>query len=552
MEAKAKSYLIILVSACLSGLATILPNQLGLIAWVSVSGFFAVLFTNLCSARARLRHFYLMGLTYFAVFYACAFHFFFYMHPLDFTGIYGLASILVVFFCWIGLSALQAAISALFIMLIGAIARGGLFRRFRWALIPVCACTLVLLEWFQTVGWWGVPFARLSLSQTVGEIFFGSAAYFGSYFITLCIALFNAAFAYLYLVLCGKFEVSKRAVCARTLSLIALCVFVLNLTLGIVNTVTTDKATAREEKITVAVVQGNFSSKTAYSADPYDIIEEYAYLTAEVCRRDVDLVIWPETAIPYPVSEGGALEKKIAAIARKNKVPILYGALRYTDTYYNCTFLAHPDGVIDTTVYKKRHLVPFGEYMPMRDILALFLPFLEDISMLSSDMTPGEGTEIFEVDGIGKIGSIICFDSIYETLTRDTVRDGAELIALGTNDSWFCDSVAIYLHNNHARMRAVESARYIARAAVTGVSTVISPTGKILAQTELLCEDYAIGRVSLRSTRTLYSYIGDIAVALCFATILCAAGYAIYLKKASNITNDEIATQSGGEENEST
>ena len=509
MKTKYKNPSFASLSAIITGLSVILPQQLGWLAWGGLIGFFYML---LCFAEegASLGKYYRAGLLFFTVFYACAFHFFLYMHPLDFTGIYGFASVLVVVFCWVALPLLQGAISAVFIMIFGLCARLGSFRKVRALAVPTLAVGFVMLEWFQTVGWWGVPFARLSLSQTIGSFFFGSASLFGSYFITLCVCAVNASLAYL-LFLCKRDGTCSLMKNLRVWGTVALSVFMLNLTLGIITTTVTDSRCADEEKLTVAVLQGNFSSKSAYDADPFDIVAVYQDLTREVCKGgEVDLVVWPETALPCTVREGGSLENEVRQIAKECGVPIIWGGLRYgVDTYANCFFYTHSDGKMDTTIYQKRHLVPFGEYMPMRGILTLILPFMEEISMLSKDMTPGDGTEIFEAQGIGRVGSLICFDSIYENLALDTVRDGAELIVLGTNDSWFSDSVAIYIHNNQARLRAVETGRYIARSAVTGVSTVISPSGKVLAETKLLTEDYAVATVSARSARTLYSYIGN-------------------------------------------
>ncbi|MBQ8289456.1 MAG: apolipoprotein N-acyltransferase [Clostridia bacterium] len=533
MKAKYKNSLIATLSGIVTGLSVILPSQLGWLAWGGIVGFFYLLLAFV-GEGASLGRYYRTGLLFFTVFYACAFHFFLYMHPLDFTGIYGFASVLVVVFCWVALPLLQGSISAVFILLFGLCARLGAFRRARALEVPTLAVGYVMLEWFQTVGWWGVPFARLSLSQTIGSYFFGSASLFGSYFITLCVCAVNACIAYS---LIGLKQGGARSLIKnlRLWGSVALSVFLLNLTLGIATTCITDSRCESEEKLTVAVLQGNFSSKSSYDADPFDIVAVYQDLTKQVCEGgEVDLVVWPETALPCTVNPNGSLENEVRLIAKECGVPIIWGGLRHDiDTYANCFFYTHSDGEMDTTVYEKRHLVPFGEYMPMRSILTLILPFMEEISMLSSDMTPGYGTKLFDVEGIGKVGSLICFDSIYEDLSLDTVRDGAELIVLGTNDSWFSCSVAIYIHNNQARLRAVETGRYIARSAVTGVSTVISPSGRVLAETELLTEDYATCEVSPRSDRTLYSYIGNTLVLVCALFFIGVLAFGIYERKTA-------------------
>ena len=145
-------------------------------------------------------------------------------------------------------------------------------------------------------------------------------------------------------------------------------------------------------------------------------------------------------------------------------------------------------------------------------------------------MTPGDDSAIFYTD-IGKVGSLICFDSIYETLARDSVKDGAELIAISTNDSWFSDSAAIYMHNNQARLRAIECGRYVARAANTGVSSFITDTGIILGEISPLTDGYLCAEVYLSDSRTLYSLVGNLFVYLCGISITIPFAYEIYDKK---------------------
>ena len=109
----------------------------------------------------------------------------------------------------------------------------------------------------------------------------------------------------------------------------------------------------------------------------------------------------------------------------------------------------------------------------------------------------------------GKIGGMVCFDSIYESVALDGVRCGAELLTVSTNDSWFDGSAAIRQHTAQAVLRAVECDRYVCRAGNTGFSCIISPTGEIISSIEPKTRGFAIGEVGMRSTRTLYSYIGN-------------------------------------------
>ena len=170
------------------------------------------------------------------------------------------------------------------------------------------------------------------------------------------------------------------------------------------------------------------------------------------------------------------------------------------------------NGKIDLdNFYYKRHLVPFGEYVPLRDFVRVVFPMLDQVSMLSDDVIPGEDSNLFD-SKYGKIGALICFDSIYEPAALDAVRDGAELIVIGTNDSWFFDSSGVYMHNAQAQIRACETGRYIVRSANTGVSSVIDARGNILDIEPPLQEGYVIADVTFRSAKTLYTYVGNLFV----------------------------------------
>ena len=166
--------------------------------------------------------------------------------------------------------------------------------------------------------------------------------------------------------------------------------------------------------------------------------------------------------------------------------------------------------------YAKRHLVPFGEYVPMRDLIMTLIPPLAEVSALDGDISPGDDSALFETSW-GQIGSLICFDSIYETLALDSVRDGAELMLISSNDNWFYDSAAVYQHQAQAQFRAIETGRYFVRAASSGISSVIAPDGELLARIEALEEGYAVAEVYTRETKTPYTVIGNLFVYLCIA-----------------------------------
>jgi apolipoprotein N-acyltransferase len=141
-------------------------------------------------------------------------------------------------------------------------------------------------------------------------------------------------------------------------------------------------------------------------------------------------------------------------------------------------------------------------------VIEVLIPPLADINMLASDLTPGAESNVIETP-YGNIGGLICFDSIYEILTLESVENGAELILLPTNDSWFTDSAALSMHNAQAQLRAIESGRYLARSANTGISGVISPCGEIIKSAGWNKQTSISHSLTLNNNITYYAKYGD-------------------------------------------
>jgi apolipoprotein N-acyltransferase len=178
--------------------------------------------------------------------------------------------------------------------------------------------------------------------------------------------------------------------------------------------------------------------------------------------------------------------------------------------------------------YAKRQLVPFGEFLPFENVLTRVLPFIENIALFNSRLAPGDGSRLMYINGVN-YGGLVCFDSIFARLARQSVRDGADILIISTNDSWFRDSAAIYHHNAQAVLRAVQNNRYVVRSANTGISSFISPTGRILRQTEVFERTAITQEVGLARGMTLYTRFGEII--LYFAFGFTGVNIALKLKK---------------------
>ena len=509
-------FLLLFVGGVLTGLTLVLP-VIGFIEWFTLVPVGIVLLIRASAPEVRLRSLYLDGLVFFYSFYLTCFHWFTYLYPLDFVdGMTKTGALVVVIVAWFGLSLLQALLSATFFVLIGGLFRSRFCKKFFLSKLFLAGIAWAICEWSQTIGWWGVPWGRLPIGQTHYLWGIQNASWLGSYFITFMLVSVNFLLAYALL------EIASSNV-VRMCAGIALGLLVFQYASGAVIYLTTNVTAG--EKIKVACVQGNISSSEKWNPDNNEkTLQTYKKYTEEAAEQGAELVIWPETAIPYDIT--GTMQyyaDMFADMARENNIYLLVGAYVSDEenNSLNSLICFTPNGEMMDTVYSKRHLVPFGEYVPLRPLIETLIPPLAELVLSSDDITPGEGSQLIETDEGISLGGLICFDSIYEELTLESVQDGAELICLSTNDSWFIDSAALYMHNAQARLRAVESGRYVARAANTGISSIINSRGEILDELGALVDGVLICDVYATDKNTVWSVIGNSFVY--FGIVVCLA-----------------------------
>jgi apolipoprotein N-acyltransferase len=156
------------------------------------------------------------------------------------------------------------------------------------------------------------------------------------------------------------------------------------------------------------------------------------------------------------------------------------------------------------------HLVPFGEYVPLKRIFFFAAPLVEAVS----DFSAGDEATLLPVNG-HPVSTAICYEIVYPGLVRRFVQGGSELLTTITNDAWFGRTSAPYQHFEQAAMRAVEEGRYLVRAANTGISGIVDPYGRVLAATGIYQPAVTIGDVRFIRTLTVYARIGDVFAYAC-------------------------------------
>lgn len=276
----------------------------------------------------------------------------------------------------------------------------------------------------------------------------------------------------------------------------------------------------------VGVVQGNISQDEKWTAArKEDTVDNYLALSRDILEnQDVELLVWPETALPfYPQKD--PLMGKVRGFVKDESVNLLTGAPYFvlkTQTkegqkpidYYNSGLLINASGKLAGRYYKQ-HLVPFGEYVPIRS----YLPFLEPLVESVGDFTAGSNYEPLHAGSI-KAGVLICFESIFPEISRREVEAGSNLLVNLTNDAWYGRSSAPYHSLAMSVFRAVETRRSMVRAANTGISGFVEPTGTIRSQSQLFVSAALSETMVLIDEQTIFTRGGHWFAALCLVMVM--------------------------------
>ena len=279
--------------------------------------------------------------------------------------------------------------------------------------------------------------------------------------------------------------------------------------------------------IRVAVIQGNILQHEKWNPALRDaIIGRYVTMTRQAVERGATFVLWPESALPVYFEEDPVRAAVVRRLAREYKITMLIGSDQIerirpeaaledpANKNYNAAFLVNPDGST-ADVYRKMHLVPFGEYVPLQRILFFVGPIVEAVSAF----TPGTEATLLPVEG-HKVSTAICYEVIYGSLIREFVTEGTELLTTITNDAWYGRSSAAYQHWDQASMRAIENGRFLARAANTGISGFVDPYGRVLEKSRLFEPAVLAQDLRFLQHRTVYSRTGDLIAWLSLAFVL--------------------------------
>lgn len=364
----------------------------------------------------------------------------------------------------------------------------------------------VSTELARTYFWSGFPWVLLGYSQTTVLPIAQVASIVGVYGLSALVAFVSAALSHFVIF-------RSRAAMGVAAAILAALALWGNYRLS------NDSLTQQGDSVRVALVQGNIPQDQKWDpAQAHHILNTYLALTRDAARQGAQLVIWPESATPFFFEEDHLGAGRIREVVKETGIELLLGSDQMEHSkppaFYNAAFLLRRDGSV-ARVYRKMHLVPFGEFVPLKDLLFFVGPLVE----AAGEFTPGQSMELLPTSR-GPISTAICYEIVYPALVRHSVLEGSQLLTTITNDAWYGHSSAPYQHFLQASLRAIEQGRYLVRSANTGISGIVDPYGRVLQQSRIFERAVLVGDVRMLDTRTIYGRIGDAFAYLCSAITL--------------------------------
>jgi len=273
----------------------------------------------------------------------------------------------------------------------------------------------------------------------------------------------------------------------------------------------TKKTNPAPHPVRIAVIQGNIDQSVKWDPTHQSkTLSVYERLTRATYPDKPDLIVWPETSVPFFFQDSKEYAPRVLTLSKESGALLLFGSPAYekhaTRTrYYNRAYLVRPDGHA-AHYYDKVHLLPFGEYVPLKKILS----FVNRLVPAAGDFEAGDRIAPLRYGNIS-MGVLICYEVIFPELARAHAREGANVLVNLTNDAWFGMTSAPYQHLCMAAFRAVENRMPMIRAANTGISAYIEPQGRIIARSGLFDEAVLMGSFRLVTPpTTFYARFGDI------------------------------------------
>jgi apolipoprotein N-acyltransferase len=373
----------------------------------------------------------------------------------------------------------------------------------------------VTLEFLRTYIFTGFPWSSLGYSQYNCLILIQIADITGIYGISFFVACLNGALFDVYHYVKRRHEKPLFSEVYTLAGFIFLALFVAATVAYGYFRLNANPLPGKTLKI--SLIQGNISQDKKWDkAFQNQVMETFEVLTRESLDWSPQLIIWPETSLPFILGGDEELTDQFLAFQKKLNTYLLVGATTAkiidSKNYFlgNSAILFSPEGKA-IGVYDKIHLVPFGEYVPLKR----FLSFFNALAQGMGEIRPGEELKVMDMI-VAKFSPVICYEIIFPGLVRQFANEGAEIIVTITNDAWFDISSAPYQHFSMAVLRAVENRMPVARAANTGISGFIDAKGHIVDTTDLFVEAVLSKEITFNAfNKSFYTLYGDMFSFVC-------------------------------------
>jgi apolipoprotein N-acyltransferase len=284
-----------------------------------------------------------------------------------------------------------------------------------------------------------------------------------------------------------------------------------------------------ERTLRLALVQGNIPQTLKFDpAEKLMILERYRSLTDSILPAQPELIIWPETTTPEAVRYDLESFSLVTNLAQQARAYLLTGTIDVTPysrpvEAFNGAIMIRPDGTVGE-IYHKIHLVPFGEYVPLRKLL----PFMKWFTPITDSFERGQDFTVFHLPELS-FGVVICFEDTVPEVYRGFVKRGVDFMVNLTNDAWFKESPAAEMHLANAVFRCAETRRWLIRGTNNGVTCAVDPFGVVRMRLDpfVPAAQLYVPSVPVEQPVTYYVRHGDVFVAGC----VLIAGLSLLLLK---------------------
>ena len=409
----------------------------------------------------------------------------------------------------------------------------------------------VVLEWVRGIIFGGFPWLPLAASQWQRPFLLQVSAYAGAWSVSFVLMVFNLGVgAYAHRVFFERVTGLRKRSPEFTITLLTLIGFTFPFLGDTLNQ-------QRHRLMRVALVQPYIPQGEKWDvAKAKEIQRTLEKLTLDAGDASApDVIFWPEASVPWTLRKDLQMDQWVGSIARRTGKPLLLGAVSVdspntpAELWRNGAFVIDPVNGVQNPGYAKRHLVPFGEYIPLRSVFS----WLEKFVPIGGDFIPGESVQPLPVKvgtGTVPVGVLVCYEDLFPSLALSSARAGAEVLAVLTNDAWYGEGGAAYQHAAHSVLRAVENRRPVIRCGNGGWSGWIDEFGNIRAtvrdETDTI---YFRGYKTVTVTRdqrwvgraSVYTEKGDWFVPLCVVFAVLAYVAVLLLRPPPQRTDGETA-----------